>query len=401
MSTTGDAAAGVTPAQRLRAAVAPGGPVRRWAPLVGLGLAAVIFSIIGAQQPPSGLPFDPRSTEPEGTKALVLTLERLGADVTLLGTPVAPDVDTLLIMVDNLDEETANQVEDFAERGGTVVVGDYSGMLANHLRPAGSGSVGFVQATLPRACDVPALQTVERIRPGGTPVFVVPEGATGCFGEGETAWMIIRDVGSGTLVTTGGPTFMTNALIGEHDNAVLAAALLAPEPGARVGILEPSFVPASGGTRSLGDLIPDGLLGVGLQLLIAFGIIVLWRARRLGRPVREPAPVRLPGSEIVVALGNLYQRTAAHDRAAELLRADLRRSLSEQLGVPPDVSIADIAEIAAQRSGARRDDIIRALSEPVSGGEGELVELAQLIESIRTDIRTSAATASGDARVSR
>ena len=389
-----------TPAERIRIAVGPGGVARQWAPLVGLAVAAVIFSIVAAQEPPSGLPFDPRSTEPEGTKALTLVLDRLGADVSVLDSPTAPDVDTLLILVDNLDEPAADEVRSFVEDGGTAVVADYSGLLADNLRPAGSASVGLVEATLPRECDVPALQTVGRIRPGSTPLFVVPEGATGCFGQDETAWLIMRDMGAGTLVTTGGPTFVTNALISDNDNAVLAAALLAPTPGTRVGILEPSFEPAGGGTRSLGDLVPDGLLAALLQLVIAFLIVVLWRGRRLGRPVRERQLVRLPGSEIVLALGNLYQRTDAQARAAQLLRADLMRTLSEQLGVPTDLPVEDVADIAAQRSTVRRDDVVRALTGPATGAQGGLVELAQLIESIRTDLRNPAPVLSGDARVS-
>ena len=386
----------MTAAARLRAFVRPGGPARRYGPLVALALAAAVFSAIAAAQPPSGLPLDPRSPDASGTKALTLILERVGAEVELLATPDDLDVDTLLILVDNLDQAGADRVEAFTRGGGTAVVLDYSGLLGADLRPAGSVSGPLLQPALSGGCDVPALADVERIRPGSAPLFVIPKGATGCFGADNTAWLIIRDAGAGTLVTTGGPSFVANALIGEQDNAVLAAALLAPTPGTRVGILEPSFAPPGGaGTRSLGDLIPDRVVGVGLQLLVAFLVVVAWRARRHGKPVGEPQPVQLAGSEIVVATGNLFQRTGATERAVELLRSDLRRSLAHQLGLPLDLPPEDVAAIAAQRTGVAAADVVGVLSDTVPPGEAGLVEFAQLAESVRTAIRTPSSALTG------
>ena len=386
----------MTTAARLRALLRPGGPARRYGPLVALAVVAAVFSVVAAVQPPSGLPLDPRSADASGTKALTLILERVGADVELLATPEDLDVDTLLVLVDNLDQAGADRVEAFTRGGGTTVVVDYSGLLAADLRPAGSVSGPLLQPTLSGGCDVPALAEVEGIRPGSAPLFVVPDGATGCFGEDDTAWLIIRDAGAGTLVTTGGPSFVANALIGEQDNAVLAAALLAPTPGTRVGILEPSFAPPGGdGTRSLGDLIPDRLVGAGLQLLIAFLVVVAWRARRHGKPVAEPQLVQLAGSEIVVATGNLFQRTGATERAVELLRSDLRRSLSHSLGLPPDLPAEEVAAIAAQRAGVAAADVVQALSGPVPAGEAALVEFAQLVESLRTAIRSPSSALTG------
>lgn len=373
---------------RIAMLLRPDGPVRRYGPLAILGLVAAALLAFVVEQPPSGLPLDPRSPDASGTKALALVLERVGADVRILDTPDDPAVDSLLVLVDNLDTPAAAEVEAFAEAGGTVLVADYSGLLGAELRPAGAASTGMLAPTLPRACDIPALDGIERIRPGSSPLFVVPDGATGCFGEDEAAWLVVRDVGTGTIATTGGSSFLTNSLIGEHDNAALAAAVLAPQPGSRVGILEPQFAPEGGaGTRSLGDLIPDRLFAVGVQLLIAFLVVVFWRARRLGKPVREPQAVRLAGSELVVAMGTLMQRTGARERAVEWLRFDVRQTLSQHLGVPADLPADDMAAIAAQRTAVPRADILQALSSPIPDHDAGLVELAQLAESIRTSLR--------------
>ena len=369
----------------------PGGRLRRWLPLAALGLLLVVLSIVFARPTATGLPFDPAATDPTGFKALALILDRVGADVETLTTPQSPDVDTLLIAVDNLDEATASSVRQFVEEGGRVLLADPGGAITPRARPAGSAGAGFVQPTLPRECDEPALAGVERIAPGAAPLFVVPEGAQGCFGRDEAAWLIIEPVGEGTLISAGSPDFLTNYLIGEHDNAPLAVALLAPEPGTRVGILRPGFAPA-GGATTLTDLIPRGLVAAALQLSVAFGIVVLWRARRLGKPVREPQQVQLAGSELVVAVGNLYQRTGARARAAELLRNDFRSDLAHRLGVPVDLAAGELADIAAARTPAARDAVLQALTPAPVHADAELVALAQRLESLRESIGAAALT---------
>ena len=56
-------------------------------------------------------------------------------------------------------------------------------------------------------------------------------------------------------------------------------------------------------------------------------VFALWRARRLGRPVAEVQPVEIAGSELVVAVGNLLQKSGRPETAAERLRSDLHHDL--------------------------------------------------------------------------
>lgn len=375
--------------------------VRRWAPLAAVGLGVVLLSVFLSRSAPSGLPFDPSSTEADGTKALAMILERAGAEVEVLDGTEELDVDTLLVLVDNLNIASDNAVEQFVSDGGTALVADYTGRLANELRPAGSASSGFIEPTLERRCEIPALEGVNRVRPGASPLFVVPARGTGCFGRGERAWLIIQDQGFGTMITTGGPAFLINSLIGEVDNAPLAVALLAPRPGTRVGILRPTFAVADdargggGGQKTLGDLIPGGVIAAGLQLTLAFGIVVLWRMRRLGKPVREPQAVRLAGSELVIAVGTLFQRTGARGRATQLLRDDFRRSVSQRLGVPSDLPAEELAELAAARTGVDPAAVVAALAGPVPDSDVALIALAQRLEALRTELTLSATVAPG------
>lgn len=378
-----------------------GGPVRRYAPIAAILVATAIVAIVTSRPSATGLPFDPASTDAFGTKALVMTLERVGADVNVLSSTDDMDVDTLLVLVDNLGTSAASRVEQFVEEGGTALVADSSGLLSDDLRPARAQAIGFFEPALPRECGVPALAGVNRVRTGMSTLFAVPDDAVGCYTRGRAAWLIIREQGDGTLVTAGAPTFLTNSMLGEVDNAGLAAAVLAPEPETRVGILRPAFAVSEDGQgssdQSLVDLIPMRLRGAFLQLLIAFGVLALWRMRRLGKPVSEPQAVRLPGSELVMATGNLLQLTGSRRRAAELLREDFRRAVSQRLGLPHDLPADELADLAAERTGVSQEDILAALGNTVPANDPELVVMAQRLEALRAAL--SAPVPAGAARV--
>lgn len=355
---------------------------RQLAPVMGLVVVLVVLSVLFARAPGGSLPLDPTSTRPDGTKALTLVLQRLGADVRILAEPADADVDVVLVLVDNLNDATASTLRDHARRGGRLVVADGSGLLGQDLVPVGSAAVGVFDATLQRRCALPAVQDAASVRVGQSPLFDVPEGAIGCYRRGDGAWLVVREEGQGTLVVAGGPAFLTNALLGDRDNAILAAALLAPRPGTRVGIVAPDFRATDAEEMGLLDLIPLAWRLAALQLVIAFVVFVLWRGRRLGKPVAETPQVRLPGSDLVIAVGHLYQRTGAAAHAAELLRHDIARSIAQRLGVGHD-DVELLASVAAERTTATREEVLDVLAGPLPQSEGELVMLAQRAEELR------------------
>ncbi len=122
---------------------------------------------------------------------------------------------------------------------------------------------------------------------------------------------------------------------------------------------------------------------------MAFGVLVLWRSRRLGRPVLEPQPVQLAGSELVVAVGELLQRAKGREQAASVLRDDLRRWLAERLGLPPATSAEVVAE-AASASGSSdltADEVLAVLAGARPADEDGLVALAHSVESVRDRVR--------------
>ncbi len=356
-----------------------GDALRRWLPLVGLGVLVLVAAVLTARPPQGGLPLDPSSTGADGTKAVVLLLEQLGADVATGVAAPSDDTDVALLLRDGLDAPAREAVQSWVRSGGVLVVSDPRSDLSP--RRARAQPLTLVDATLAPDCKVAALADVGRVVAAGPATYEVPPGGTGCFRRGDGAWLVVRDEGAGSIVAVGGPAFLTNGGLGEADNAVLAAALLAPRPGTRVDVL--TLALPGGGDQRLSDLVPRRVRLALLQLAIAFGVVVAWRARRLGRPVSEPAAVRVPGSELVLAVGNLWQRTAARRRAATALRDDLRHTLRQRLGLGADADDDAVVDAAAARTGAPADALRAALAGRDPAGDAEFVDLARRIESLR------------------
>jgi hypothetical protein len=87
-----------------------------------------------------------------------------------------------------------------------------------------------------------------------------------------------------------------------------------------------------------------------------------------------------------VAHGNLLAQTHDPDRAARLLRADLRRRLAERLGLSPNATAEVVAEVTALRTGVDRDRVARAVTDVPVRSEAELLDLARDIDTIRAEV---------------
>jgi hypothetical protein len=349
--------------------------------VVGILLAA----LIGSRRADQGLPLDPDSPGPQGTKALVETLRELGNPVAV-SSDLPSGSGTALLLADNLDQRRRAEVLDWVRQGGTLVVADPSSRLTR-VATIGDTRIGPLDAELEPRCGLPAIRGVRRVSAPGGVVFQVPAGAQGCFPRDRGSWLLAQPLGEGTMVRLGGASALVNQQIGTADNAVLVADLLSPGSTTRVTVLRPP--PPGGGTRTLGQLIAPRVKLALLQLLVAFLLLALWRSRRLGRPVTEPTAVRIPGSELVVAVGNLLRRARHRGQAANLLSGDLRRTLSERLGLPASATPDEVATAAAERTGIDRERVLAALQPSSPHDEAELVALGQSIDSIRTEVSSA------------
>ena len=345
-------------------------------------------------------PLSPTSEWPDGTKGLVLLLEAEGAEVTV--TDDAPgDVDeldttdVLLIPIDFLYElDEVSAIDQWVDAGRAA--GGHRPLLAVHRdhdreSPGGETLDGG-------GCTIDALVEIDEVTPGPeAQMYDTYFGDGRCFTEGGAAFVTTTEQGDGTVVSVGGPMVFTNELLDDTDNAGLAVALLAPNPG-----------PASGTSTSTSrsrpptstDPIPrrptpspasstwsrPAPSAAAVQLIVAFLAYTWWRGRRVGRPVTEPQAVQIEGSDLVAAVGRLLERSRDPERAAAVLRADLRRTLSDRLGLPRDVSTEVLVRVAAERTGESEARIHAALAGPPLDDHAALIDLARLVETIRQEV---------------
>jgi hypothetical protein len=186
------------------------------------------------------------------------------------------------------------------------------------------------------------------------------------------------------VVGLGGAGLWTNQRLDQEDNAALAVGLLAPADGAHVAVLVASQ-PGSG-HRSLVDLLSPRLKSSLIELLVAFGVLAWWRGRRLGRPISEDGPVKVAGSEIVVAVGDLLARTANRDGAAHQLREATRAQLGEWLGLGPRAMPAQVAGALAATLGIPADRSLILLSPGPLPDDAALVRLARSLAELRQEV---------------
>jgi hypothetical protein len=363
-------------------------------------VVVVLGGVVLLGRPSSNAPLDPRSHEPSGTSALVRLMRGLDVDVDV-GVRDTRDLDqetdVVLLLRDRMDSEQRAELVDWVEAGGTLVASDPGSPLTPPLDALSLGStdpadfaVDELIETGAGICDIAPLddERMDELAVYGGPVaYDLAPDADSCFGSGGSAYIVATDEGSGTVVAIGGSGILINRSLDEADNAPVAAALLAPRPDMRVAVLDPN-APLAGdeGDRTLRDLISPGVKRAMLQLGLAFLVYVLWRSRRLGKPVPEPQPVAVAGSELVSAVGGLLQRAGSPQHAADLLRDDLRRDLISRLGLPPNLPAPTFVDVVADRTRLDAARIAAALGPSPVSSDGELLTVAQLIDAVRKEV---------------
>jgi hypothetical protein len=367
------------------AAAAPGSWARRAGPWILLVMGLVIVALIaGAPRRSEGEDFDPASTSPNGTKALVELLEGFGARVDVSATTPPEDAEVALLLTDALDESGTAVVQDWVVQGGTLVVADpFSSYAPSVAGPI--GSFGVAPAIDREVCDIDVLQDLAVVDPGGAVQYDRDPSSESCFGDDELAFAIRTTMGDGAVVALGGGGLFTNGRLAEADNAAFAARLLVPERATRVAMLQPGTGEGSS-DRSLADVLGIGVrLGIA-QLGLGFLAYAWYRARRLGQPVHESQPVDIAGSELVLAVGQLLQQTKNPQSAADLLRADARRRVAERLGLPAHLPPDVMADVVAERTAIEPERVRAALGDGPVLDDAGLLDLAQNVDALRQEI---------------
>lgn len=353
---------------------------------VAAALVIITALVIGAPGNNS-VPLDPSSTAPDGTKALVLLLRSLGANVHTGATLPGARDGVALLLQDHLNRADTARLSRWVDEGGRLIVTDPGSDLAG-VAPDSSGRDLILGRRSPELvggdCPIAALRSVGSVRPDGDILLRLPAGGVGCFGAGAGYLLVARDQEQGTLVVVGGPSMWTNADLGDASNSVLAADLLSPTRGTDVTFIGSSKV--GGGDKGLLSLISPRIVEALWGLAVAFVIAMVWRGRRLGRPVIEAMPVELPGSGLVEAAGNLLQEGGQRAHAAGILRRDLKRLITDRFGADPGIPAREAAEIASARTGLPVEHFEEVLGGPPPASDRDLVALAHNMSDIRREV---------------
>ncbi len=353
--------------------------------LLAAALAALVASVLVVGPPASELPLAPDGVGPQGLGGLVDTLEGLDVEVTVSLSPSGTGASRALLPVDTLTETDRDAWETWTAEGGTLVVLDATSPLST-LQPVGSDRLLGREDRAPACGSLPQVETVRQAAWEG---LEVPEDAEGCFpiGEGAGAWLVAEPRGEGLLVTLGSAEPLTNALLAEADNAVLAATLLGPAPGDRAVIVprDDTAADADGGLLALIDARVWTALALGVLALL---LAVLWQGRRDGPVVHERLPPVLPSAELARSIAGLLQRAGDRQDGAERLRRGTRRSAARALGLPPDTPADVLVRAVTDRTAVAPGDAEAALGGSAVGDDTALVRVAEATRRLRRDLRT-------------
>ncbi|GAA0578914.1 DUF4350 domain-containing protein [Paractinoplanes ferrugineus] len=213
--------------------------------------------------------------------------------------------------------------------------------------------------------------------------------------------------GAATVTVVGAADPFRNDRIAEHGNAALATGLLSatkqlvwldvherekpPAPPSRPPTTRPTLPPQQdGGGRSdagranpLADAFPAALWATLALLALALLALAGAAARRLGTPVPEPLPSRVPAFETVLGHARLYQRAGARGESLDLLRAAATRRIADHLGLPPGAGVDDIAAATGYPSA----DIYQILGPGHPDDDDELVAAAAAVQALERAIK--------------
>ncbi|MBR8641979.1 DUF4350 domain-containing protein [Streptomyces tuirus] len=344
---------------------------------------------------------DPRSADPNGSRAVAELLADRGVDtrvVTTLdeaATAAGPDTTLLVAVPDRLTRGQQSRLHDaFADSGGrTVLVASGSASIERLAPGVTADPATSLDSTLSPACDLPAAQRAGTADTGGVRYTTTHLDADACYPSERLATLlrIPARTGTGDTVVLGAPDILLNDRLDKQGNASLALQLLGSRPHLVWYLPSLSDTTGADDERGFFDLLPSGWLWGTLQLFIAAALAALWRARRLGPLVPEKLPVAIRASETAEGRARLYRKADARDRAATALRSTTRTRLAPLVGVPATQAHtpeALLPALSAHRSDTDGEqDPHTLLFGPPPSDDAALIALADRLDALEREVR--------------
>ncbi|MDX2934536.1 DUF4350 domain-containing protein [Streptomyces ipomoeae] len=365
--------------------------------MVFLLAAAVVIAVIRSGDAHGRL--DPRSADPQGSRAVAELLDDRGVSTRVVTTldeaSAAADADTTLLIAvpDLLTDSQQSRLRTATEASGgrTVLVAPDTPSVATLAPGVTADPVLSLDSTLTPRCDLPAARRAGSADLGGIRYRVTAPDADTCYPEHgrPTLVRVPAPEGDGDTVVLGAPDILYNDRLDEQGNASLALQLLGSRPHLVWYLPSLSDDSAADADRSFFDLVPSGWLWGTLQLFIAAALAALWRARRLGPLVPEKLPVAIRASETVEGRARLYRKAGARDRAAAALRSTTRTRLAPLVGVPVSRAHTPEALLPALSTHLRGDGqaLHTLLFGPPPGDDAALIALTDQLDALEREVR--------------
>ncbi|MER7408572.1 DUF4350 domain-containing protein [Streptomyces sp. NPDC000070] len=367
--------------------------------LVLLLVGAIVIAVIRSDARHGEL--DPRSADPNGSRAVAELLADRGVDTRVVTTldeaaaAAGPDTTLLVAVPDLLSRSQQSRLHNaFADSGGrTVLVASGSASVERLAPGVTADPATSLDSTLSPDCDLPAARRAGTADTGGVRYTTTHLDADKCYPSERLATLlrVPAPTGDGDTVVLGAPDILLNDRLDKQGNASLALQLLGSRPHLVWYLPSLSDTSATGtdDERSFFDLLPSGWLWGTLQLFIAAALAALWRARRLGPLVPEKLPVAIRASETAEGRARLYRKADARDRAANALRSTTRTRLAPLAGVP--VTQAHTPEVLLPALSAHlhgdRQDLRTLLFGPPPSDDAALIALADQLDALEREVR--------------
>jgi hypothetical protein len=333
----------------------PSRPVVLLGVLVGI---LVVGSALLVRNETPAIPLSSQSSHSNGARALLLWLESLGYRVEQLDAEpyaVPEGLAALLVLLptESFDREAVEQVAEWVEAGGRLVV--VASPETRRLLERFDLVVRFAGSRSDEATAVqPVLlhPTVGRVRVEAWDRLEGREGLAPWLAAGDRVVAGSRTYGQGQVVVLTAPYPLSNEGLASAESAALALNLVAGlAPGARIAFDEYHHgVVRASATRSLWRLLLTHYWGWAILYAVAVGYLYLWlRGRRFGPPLTPVAAPRRSVSEYVASLASLYRRAGQRAYVADRLADQLKRELATALGVSARLPDAEFARVVAER----------------------------------------------------
>ncbi|GAA0645108.1 DUF4350 domain-containing protein [Streptomyces thermocarboxydovorans] len=367
--------------------------------LVVLLAAAVAIAVVRSDSQHGEL--DPRSADPNGSRAVAELLADRGVDTRVVTTldeaaaAAGPDTTLLVAVPDLLTPRQQTRLRQaLAGSGGrTVLVASGSASVERLAPGVTAAPATSLDTTLEPRCSLPAARRAGSADTGGVRYTTSHVGADECYPSERLATLlrIPASSGDGDTVLIGAPDILLNDHLDKGGNASLALQLLGSRP--HLVWYLPSLADSSATEeeeRDFFELLPSGWLWGTLQLFIAAALAALWRARRLGPLVPEKLPVAIRASETVEGRARLYRKANARDRAATALRSATRTRLAPLVGVPvtrAHTPEALLPALSARLRGDGQQSLHALLFGPPPGDDASLIQLADRLDALESEVR--------------